>query len=125
MGAQLTRKYRKNKATFHVSPPVGASPHLAHLPTGSSPQPHPHASDWGELGRPPGRPRTVRATQSGEGSGRGQGESNVEARSRVHGPFRHCKVRERPARESPGGGSASALWGVSTLYGEARVLSGG
>ena len=38
-------EYRKNKATFHASPP-GASPHLARVPAGSSRQPHPHASGW-------------------------------------------------------------------------------
>ena len=40
-------------------------------------------------------------------------------------PICHCKVRERLVRESPGGGRSSALWDVSTLYGEERVLSGG
>src|SRR5216117_860594 len=52
-------EYRKNKATFHASPPTGASPHLTRVPTGNSPQPYPHA------------------TQSGEGAGRGQGEFPV------------------------------------------------
>jgi hypothetical protein len=59
-------KYRKNKATCHASPPTGASPHLVRVATGSSPQPHPHASGWGELGRPPDRPRAVRAARHAE-----------------------------------------------------------
>jgi putative addiction module component (TIGR02574 family) len=59
-------EYRKNKATFHASPPTGASPHLARVPTGNSPQPSPHASGWGERGSPPGRPRAVRAARHPE-----------------------------------------------------------
>jgi len=54
------------KATFPASPPTGASPHLARVPTGRSPQPYPHASGWGELGRPPGRPPAVRAARHAE-----------------------------------------------------------
>jgi hypothetical protein len=34
-------EYRKNTATFHASPPTGASPHPTRVPTGSSPQPQP------------------------------------------------------------------------------------
>jgi hypothetical protein len=33
-----------NKATFHASPPAGVSSHLACVPPGSAPQPHPPAS---------------------------------------------------------------------------------
>jgi hypothetical protein len=35
----MAAEHRKNKATLHASPPTGASPHLARVPTGSSPQP--------------------------------------------------------------------------------------
>jgi len=54
-----------NKATFPASPP--ASPRTSPVPPlGSSPQPYPHASGWGERGRPPGRPRVVRAARHTE-----------------------------------------------------------
>ncbi len=43
-------EYRKNKATFHASPPTGASPHLGTRTPAA-----------GVLGRPPGRPRAIRA----------------------------------------------------------------
>ena len=55
--AALMEEYRKNKATFHVSPPVGVSPHLARVPPGSSPQPFSHPR-----GRLAGRP--LRAARS-------------------------------------------------------------
>jgi transposase len=44
--AEDHREYRKNKATFHASPPASVSSPLACVTTGSSPQPNWHASGW-------------------------------------------------------------------------------